>query len=77
MVYLIIDIEILSQGIASGRHSAIVWLEDGVIEVGQVGARPLERHDLPNAVDDEDVLLSRKWSPPSLRKEQTAYTAKE
>ena len=42
--YLVVNIEILSQRVASGSYSAIVGLVDGVIEVGQVSTCPFQRH---------------------------------
>lgn len=49
MAYLVVDIEILSQRVASSSYGAIVGLVDGIIEVGQVGGCPFQRHGEPDA----------------------------
>ena len=44
MANLVEDIEVLKQGVTSGRDGAVVWIVDRVVEVSQLGTCSLDRH---------------------------------
>lgn len=69
MAYLVVNIEILRQRVASSSYRAIVGLVDGVIEVGQVGTCPFQRHGVPDVRRVQPaVRLSRAEEDPPGRK---------
>ena len=65
VTYLIEDIEILREGVSSGRHAAIVGDLDGVVEVVEVSACSFQRHDVP---DVAKCRQSQRTKSDSIRK---------